>query len=139
MASPKRSKSWGYEVERQAEKALQVLDPEIQRTGASAQKAKGWPDLASPRRDTKPLFLVVTKDKGTGNPLLVTLPMADLQTIAATGWPLHDDVYVQVKGRAATWIGGLFRELKACVDEFRRTLPRREPESQKQYQDRGDA
>lgn len=123
MSSPARSKGWGYEVERQAEKALQKLDPSIRRTGASSQKVAGAPDLATPRTGTAPLLLVVTKDKGPGSPLLVSLPMADLITIATVGWPVGAETYVQVKGRARTWIGSLYAELKESAKEWVRQHP----------------
>lgn len=123
MASrQKRSKDWGYEVERQAEAALRLLDNTIERTGGSKQKVRGAPDLSSLHRNlgAAPLLLVVTKDKGAGRPLLVTLAMPDFLTIATTGFPRGEEVHVQVKGRAATWIGSLYCELKECVAELKK-------------------
>ncbi len=111
-----RPKGWGYEVEKLAERALRVIWPEIARTGASNQKVRGAPDLAEPGGTAlNSILLVVTKDKGRHNPMLVTLSMEDLITISALGTKGFTPV-VQVKGRETTWIGGLHRELREVVE-----------------------
>lgn len=119
MTSPARSKSWGYEVEVLALRALRTIFPMLTRTGASNQKSKGYPDLTTGRMfqstgDT--LKLIVTKDKGRANPTLVTMSMPDFLEIASRGVP-ERDVWVQVKGRKTSTLGSLYRELHAAVGE----------------------
>lgn len=111
MGDQARSKSWGYEVERQAEKHLKLLWPRIHRTGTSYQKTKGFPDLWQPNRGQY-ILAVVTKDKGRDAPLLITLRVADLLDLVSLGSSSSQPVAIQVKGRQSTWIGSLWRELR---------------------------
>ena len=111
-----KAKAWGYDVERMALKALNTVWPELERTGASNQKIKDAPDLLEPGPPDRamPLVLIVTKDKGQQGPMMVSLSLEDflvLQTVS----PRHFTPFVQVKGRDKTWIGSLYRGLKAVV------------------------
>lgn len=119
MSSPqKRSKGWGYEVEKQAAKALSAIWPTVKRTG-SVNYSKDAPDLiAAPqpltdiakRLGCQPhptLPIVVTKEKGSGKPLLVTLRMDDFLMLAENaGDPggVRAGVAVQCKGRQSIWV-----------------------------------
>lgn len=127
MSTQKRAKSWGYEVELQALKILQQLVPDLERTGASAQKSKGYPDLMTPSTGRRTLdeatqCFIVTKDKGRHSPMLVTLPLVDLIDMVRMG-PPQGRVAVQVKARKATWIGSLWAELRQAVRALAEDLP----------------
>lgn len=117
MGSPQRSKAWGYEVETQALRALVPVFTRLRRTGSMAYK-KAAADLVADGRGA-PILVVVTKDKGPGNPLLVTLPAQDLLELVRDPRAHLRPVRVQVKGRAQTWIGGLWRDLREAVKRER--------------------
>ena len=98
-------------------KALAPIFPGLRRTGSMAYK-KAAADLTSGPGSrglemAPPLLMVVTKDKGNGNPLLVTMSVEDLKRFLET--PGNLPVRVQCKGRASTWIGKLWRELREAV------------------------
>lgn len=110
-----RNKQYGYEVEVQALKALKALWPTLERTGASNQKHAHDPDLIL-RGTNPPLLLIVTKDKGQ-HPMMLHIQMDDFLALVTLGAP-DVGVAVQVKGRAKTWIGGLFAGLQEAVKEW---------------------
>lgn len=103
----KRSKSYGYETEVAALKALRKLFPRLRRTGSVAYK-KSAADLVQNGMLENTVRLVVTRDKS--QPLLVTLTANDFLSLVQPGREVG--VLVQVKGRKKTWIGGLMRELR---------------------------
>lgn len=102
-----RSKEWGREVENSGVRELSPLWPEIGRTG-SVQYVKDGVDLTDFGPD--PVPIVLTKAKGPGNPLMVTLRVCDF----VEGFdPAGRGVRIQSKGRATlvlnTWMKGLLR------------------------------
>lgn len=116
----RRSKSWGYEVEKAAERDLSLLFPDLKRSGSSVQVVKGAPDLAQE--------LDFFMDQPVAARVVYIRDKENRQTIVAMdieSWrhlvlehfddTCPDRVYVQAKGRARTWIGGLLRELKRAV------------------------
>lgn len=129
MASPQqRAKQWGYEVEVQTISALAPIFPRLRRTGSMAYK-KAAADLVADGKG-EPILLVVTKDKGPGNPLLVTLRATDLEDLVRGGPSvLLRPTAVQVKGRGQTWIGKLWRELRDSVKGELRASVKTEPGS----------
>lgn len=126
MSDVKRSKSWGYEVEVQALKALQPLFGGLDRTGASAQKSKGWPDLVQ-SGTSPPFHFLVTKEKGPGKPLLITMSVDDFLAIASLGLPNTPTVVVGVKGRAKMWIQTIWGELQEGAKAWQRRSPLTNP------------
>lgn len=118
--NPRRSKAWGYEVEKAALKALRRIFPNLRRTGSLAYK-KAAADLVQDGYKTgrSPIRLIVTRDKR--RPLLVTLSIDDLATLIGAGsWEMSgtlptDHVVVQVKGRAQSWVGSLYQSLKEAT------------------------
>ena len=128
----KRNKAFGYEVEKQVERALQTVRPDIARTGASAQKTKGYPDLQTPPTyDRHPFLMIATKERGRGGPHLITMTMADFITLCAAG-PHTGDWYVQVKGTQKSALLTLWHELKDCVEVIRKRAPAVPNEQQQQ-------
>lgn len=105
----KRSKEWGYEVEKSAEKYLKRLFPTLRRVGSMGY-SKAHPDLVQDGEGA-PYHLVVTRDKN--NPLLVTMSVEDLFRLCADTSLEKAKVLIQVKGRASSWIGRLHRELRS--------------------------
>lgn len=110
MATSKqaRSKAWGYEVEIAALAKLKRIFPKLRRTGSTAY-SKAAADLIQDGGGV-PLYVIATRDKR--RPLLVTMEIDDLLGLVDQQ---RDDVqvYVQVKGRASTWIGSLYGQLRA--------------------------
>lgn len=107
----KRSKSYGYEVEKAAEAALSMTYPRIARKGSVAYK-KDAADLEQEGTSkAAPYRFIVTRDKR--RPMLITMSMEDFYRLA--GPRTADTVYVQVKGRAKTWIGGLYEALRKAT------------------------
>jgi hypothetical protein len=104
------SKRKGYALEVDAAKALANLFPRLKRTGSVAYTLNA-PDLVQDGAGV-PLRLIVTRDKG--QPILVTMSVADLDRLADHR-PAPWHVVVQCKKRESTWIGRLWRELKAAT------------------------
>jgi len=120
MSDVKRNKDWGYEVEVQALDSLRHLFPDMERTGASSQKQKGWPDLIADGWD--PLELLVTKEKGRCKPLLVTLSIHDFLEVAALGLAPNGGAAVSCKGRSQLWVHRMYLELKEGTQAWKRRL-----------------
>lgn len=95
----------------QALAALRALWASMERTGSSWQSQGNDPDLMVRGNNDWPLLLYVTKAKGPGHPLLVTLSVDDFLTIAASGISQCNTVLVGVKGRSQTWLDSLYRGL----------------------------
>lgn len=117
-----RNKQYAYSVEVAAAKELSKIFGRIERVGSVGYASRGGADLVQsihPGGGQKPLVLVVTRDRH--QPLLVTLSVHQLEELlelrmAGEGALLnHVPVVVQVKGRASTWIGRVWRSLREAT------------------------
>lgn len=106
----KRSKEYGYEVEKAALRALRRVFPTLTRTGSMAYKKDAADLVQNPEATTHALRLVITRDKR--RPMLVTLDLNEFTEMLANPTALaYRKVMVQVKGRTRTWIGSLYAGL----------------------------
>ena len=119
MASPQqRSKAYGYATEKAALEALRSVFPGLRRVG-SVGYSKSHPDLIQEGRYPQSwlLRLIITRDKG--RPMLATLAVDDLVALLRGHYlpELTKNIRVaaQVKGRARTFLGSLYDELKAST------------------------
>lgn len=117
-----RSKQYGYSVEVAAARELSKIFGRLERVGSVGYASRGGADLVQsihPGGGQKPLVLVVTRDRH--QPLLVTLSVRQLEELldlrmAGEGALLnHVPVVVQVKGRASSFIGRVWRALREAT------------------------
>jgi hypothetical protein len=107
-----RSKEWGREVENLFLRSLKVVFPNLRRVGSMGYSG-AHPDLVQDDDiDThRPIVrIVATKDKRKS--CLVTMSLEDFTSMSTPYW---GPVVVQCKGRAKTWIGSLYQELKEAT------------------------
>ena len=104
-----RNISWGRSVENQALRVLRLAWPTMARVG-SVGYIKDHADLVASPSEGDTLCLLVTKEKGPGNPLLVTLDLRDfVGLLNQRQYPVG--CVVQVKGRQSIWTNGVYKGL----------------------------
>ena len=113
-AKHRRSKSYGYEVEKAAEARLRAVFPNMRRMGSVAYRKDAADLVQENASDSDPYRFVVTRDKR--KPLLITMSMDDFIYLCDDKTARDARAFVQVKGREKTWIGGLYEALVKATE-----------------------